>query len=424
MYLAQSRFIPGIQIVAIADLNMERARKALLCSGYDPGSIALVKSSGEINDAAKQCRVALTTESDKLIQSKIDVVIEITGTIEAAARHAWCALEAGKHVVMVSTEADALVGCALQKKAEERGVVYSFGYGDEPAELCELIDWARTSGFEVVCVGKYIEYTPAKRYVNPSNVWDFKKNYTKEQVASGELNAKLFSSFVDGTKTLTEACCAANASGLIPPRGGMQFPPLEYDDMANMLRPKSDGGILERCGTVEVPSNSHHDGTPVKNHLRWGVFISVRACSDYAASFLIDFRNEHRMMVDDTGHYGIMYRPTHILGLELNKSVASAALLGLPTGCPKTFTADMVAVAKKDLQPGESLDGPGAYTTYGQLVPAEESMRRQYLPTGFSEKVQVVRSVKKDTILTYADVSIDENLFSYKLRKQIETDQL
>jgi len=421
MYLAQSRFIPGIQIVAIADLDVEKARKSLLNSGYDAGSIVVVKSGSEINDAAKRGKISLTADSDKLIQSELDVVIEITGTVEAATKHAWCALDSGKHVVMVSAEADALVGCALQKKAEERKVVYSFGYGDEPAELCEMVDWARSSGFKVACVGKYIEYTPEKRHCNPSNVWDF-KGYPKE--LSSQLNAKMFSSFVDGTKTLTEACCAANASGLVPPWGGMKFPPLEYDQMPNMLRPKSEGGILDSCETVEVPSNYYHDGRPVTKHLRWGVFITFKACSDYAAGFLTDFRNEKRVMVDDTGHYGLMYRPTHILGLELNKSVASVGLFGLPTGCPEGFTADMVAVAKKDLQPGESLDGPGAYTTYGQLVPAKESLQRQYLPTGFSEKVKVIRPVKKDTILTYADVSIDESLFSYKLRKQIETGKL
>ena len=264
MYLAQSQFIPGIDIVAIADLDPDKAKKNLLRAGWAEDSITAAKSTGEINDAAKRGKVSLTTDADTLIQSELDVVIEVTGTVEAASRHAWHALDAGKHVVMVSTEADALVGVALQDKAKERGVVYSFGYGDEPAELCEMIDWARTCGFEVACVGKYIEYVPSKRYVNPDTVWSVKTNYTQEQIASGELNAKLYSSFVDGTKTLTECCCAGNAAGLIPPAGGMQFPTLEYDDMANMLRPKSDGGFLQRLGTVEVPSNFHPDGTPVK----------------------------------------------------------------------------------------------------------------------------------------------------------------
>jgi len=420
MYLAQARFIPGIEIVAIADLDPEKARNNLLRSGWDADSIASAKSGGEINDAAKKGRVSVTTDSAALIESDLDVMVEITGTVEAATRHAWNAMDSGKHVVMVSTEADVLTGVALQKKAKDSGVIYSFGYGDEPAELCEMIDWARSSGFEAVCVGKYIEYTEAKRHANPSNVWDFKKNYTAEQIASGELNAKLFSSFVDGTKTLLECCCAANASGLIPPTGGIEFPPLEYDDMANVLRPKSDGGILQQSGTVEVPSNFYRDGTPVKNHLRWGVFISFKAQSEYAASFLTDFRDEHRVMVDDSGYYGLMYRPTHILGLELNKSIASVALLGLPTGCPESFVADMVNVAKKDLAPGDMLDGPGAYTTYGQLVPAEESLKNKYLPIGFSENVKVVRPVKKDATLTYDDVEIDETLLSFKLRKEIE----
>jgi predicted homoserine dehydrogenase-like protein len=418
MYLGQSLFIPGIQIVCVADLDLEKAKKALLTAGYPEGSIVAAKSAGEINDAARNKKVAITTDSNQLIQSELDVMIEITGTVEAATHHAWCAMDAGKHVVMVSTEADALVGLALQRKAEEKKVVYSFGYGDEPAELCEMIDWARSSGFQVACVGKYIEYTPEKRHCNPSNVWSFKPSFTKE--LTDTLNAKLFSSFVDGTKTLTECCCAANASGLVPPWGGMKFPPLEYDDMANKLIPKSDGGLLDSLDTVEVPSNYYHDGRPVTKHLRWGVFITFRAYSDYVAGVLAEFRDEKRVIVSSTGRYGLMYRPTHILGLELNKSVSSVALFGLPTGAPKGFTADMVAVAKKDLVPGESLDGPGAYTTYGQLVPARESLQNRYLPTGFSERVKVIRPVAKDTILTYNDVEIDQTLFSYKLRKQIE----
>ncbi len=421
MYLGQSLFIPGIQIVCVADLDLEKAKKALLTAGYPEGSIVAAKSAGEINDAARNKKVAITTDSNQLIQSELDVMIEITGTVEAATHHAWCAMDAGKHVVMVSTEADALVGLALQRKAEEKKVVYSFGYGDEPAELCEMIDWARSSGFQVACVGKYIEYTPEKRHCNPSNVWDF-KGYPKE--LSSQLNAKLFSSFVDGTKTLTECCCAANASGLVPPWGGMKFSPLEYDDMANKLIPKSDGGLLDSLDTVEVPSNYYHDGRPVTKHLRWGVFITFRAYSDYVAGVLAEFRDEKRVIVSSTGRYGLMYRPTHILGLELNKSVASVGLFGLPTGAPKGFTADMVAMAKKNLVPGESLDGPGAYTTYGQLVPARESLQNRYLPTGFSERVKVIRPVAKDTILTYDDVEIDQTLFSYKLRKQIEAGKL
>lgn len=420
MYLAQSRFIPGIQIAGIADLDLSKARGSILKAGYAEEALGKANSAGEVSDLAKQGKTALTENSANLIEADLDVIVEITGTVNAAALHAWNAMDAGKHVVMVSTEADCLLGVALQAKAQEKGVVYSFGYGDEPAEMCEMIDWARTSGFEVACVGKYIEYIPEKRYVNPSTVWDYKKNYTKEQIESGELNAKLFSSFVDGTKTLTEACCAANAAELIPRSGGITFPTVDYDEMVTKFRPASEGGILERCGTVEVPSNFYPDGTQVKRHLRWGVFISVRAQSEYAASFLTDFRNENRMIVDDKGNYGIMYRPTHILGLEVNKSIASVALTGVPTGCPKKFCADMVNVAKKDLKPGDMLDGPGAYTTYGQLVPAEESMKNNYLPTGFSEKVKVIRPVAKDAILTYDDVEIDENMFSYKLRKDIE----
>jgi predicted homoserine dehydrogenase-like protein len=200
----------------------------------------------------------------------------------------------------------------------------------------------------------------------------------------------------------------------------MTFPTLEYDDMPNLLKPKSEGGILEHNGTIEVPSNLHKNGTPVKRHLRWGVFISIKACCPYSTSVLKEFNRENRVRVDDTGNYAVMYRPTHILGLELGKSVASVGLLGEPTGYPISFVADMVCVAKKDLKVGEMLDGPGAFAVYGQLLPALESLKRNYLPTGLSENVKVIKPVSRDTMLTYDDVEIDENLFSYRIRKEVE----
>ncbi len=420
MFLAQAKFIPGMQIVGVADLNLEKAQKTIVRSGWPKESLKVTKTSDAINAEAARGRIALTEDAEELIHADLDVIVEMTGTVDAASRHVWTALNDGKNVVNVSAEADALLGLALQRKAEEKGLVYSYGYGDEPAEMCEQLDWAITSGFEPVCIGKYIEYTPEKRYVNPGNVWDYKKTYTKEQIASGDVNAKMFSSFLDGTKTLTETCCAANAFNLIPPKGGMKFPTLEFDDIVDSLKPKSEGGILDHSGTVEVPSNFHRDGTPVKKHLRWGVFMTVKARSDYACSVLRDFSNEKRMIVDSSGEYGLMYRPTHILGLELSKSIASSVLIGVPTGCPHTFVADMISVAKKDLKPGEMLDGPGAYALYGDLVPAEESLKNKYLPTGLTENIKVVRPVAKDRIITYGDVELDENMFAYKLRKEVE----
>jgi predicted homoserine dehydrogenase-like protein len=420
MYVAQSKFIPGIQIVGVADLDLNKAKKSLIDSGWAAEAIVSAESSGAINDAAKRNQIGLTSDAFKLIQAEVDVIVEITGTVDAASRHSWCALEAKRHVVIVSVESVALVGLAMQKKAEENNVVYSFGYGDEPAALCELVDWARTSGFEIGCVGKYSNYLPEHRYANPDNVWEVRKNFPKERIASAQLNAKMFSSFADCTKALTEVCCAANATLLSPPRGGMKFPTIEYEDLATKLRPVSSGGILDYDETVEVPSTLYRDGTPTKRNLHWGVFLSMKAPSNYTASFMADFRYEHRIMADPEGKYAITYIPTHILGLELNKSVASAALLGLPTGCPKGFVADMVAVAKKDLRVGDELDGPGAYTTYGQLVRADESTKGKYLPAGLSERGKVIRPVAKDTILTYDDVELDKSSFSYKLRKDIE----
>lgn len=421
MFLSQSRNIPGMKIIGVADIDAEKASINCIRAGWNEENVAMVNNSNTINDLSKKNKISVTDNAENIINADLDIIIEATGTVDAAARYAWSAFEAKKSVVMISAESDALLGVALQRKAKENGVVYSFGCGDEPAELCEIIDWSRTSGFEVVCIGKYSDHIPEKRYVTPGTVWEYKTDYSKELLDSGDLNDYLYSSFLDGTKTLTENCCAANASNIIPPKNGIHFPAMEYEDMANLLRPKSDGGILEHSGTIEVPSRFHKDGTPVNSHLRWGVFVSVKACTKFAQDVLIEFKNENRIkVVDDSGNYAIIYKPTHILGLELGRSVASVGLFGLPTGCPSVFVADMVSVAKCDLKPGDLLDGPGAYTVYGQLIPADESLKNNYLPTGLTENVKVVRSVSKDSIIKYDDVEIDNNLFSFKIRKSIE----
>jgi len=415
MFLAQARLTPGMQLVGTANRHPEKARQACLRAGWPEESLAFGDSATAINDGAHKGKIILTDDPYQLTQAALDVIIEITGDPEAGAYHAWSALEAGKHVVMVNVEADVLLGKALKKKADEKGLVYSMAYGDQPALICEQIDWARACGLNVVCAGKGARYQPEYHFSTPQTVWKY-YGLSEEQLTYGDHTDQMYNSFLDGTKSAIEMCAVANASRLTPQKCGLQFPPVGMDELPDILKPKSAGGVLEHSGTVEVVASENRDGIPVKRHLRNGVYVVFKAPNDYVQRCF----SEHGLHTDSSGEYSALYRPYHLLGLELGISVASAVLRGEPTGSFDSFVADVASVAKKDLKPGDILDGEGGYTVYGRLVRAEESVGGKYLPIGLSNKAKIVRSVAKNSILTYDDVEVDDGLFSYKLRKTME----
>ena len=417
MFLSQARLTPGMKLIGIADLFPEKAKAACLRTGWPESVLSFQSTTDQINHAADAGKVAITDNALALIEANVDVILEITGIPEAGTIHTLRALESGKDVVMVNVEAACLLGPALQKKAGELGRVVSMAYGDQPALICEQIDWARSIGLEVVCAGKGTRYQPEYHYSTPDTIWGY-YGFTREQVDSGDYNAKMFNSFLDGTKSAIEMCAVADATGLLPQRKGLQFPPVGADRLQDVLKPRDDGGILEHTGTVEVVASENRDGTPVKNDLRWGVYVVFRAPTDYVRRCF----SEYGLKTDETGSYAALYRPYHLIGLELGISVASVALRGEPTGSPVQFTGDVAAVAKKDLKPGDTLDGEGGYTVYGRLARAEESLAGGYLPMGLTDHAKVVSAVRKDSIVTYNDVTLDESGAAYRLRKSMEAD--
>jgi predicted homoserine dehydrogenase-like protein len=414
-FLNQARRVSGMQIVSVADLDAEKAKRACIAAGWPEGAVGIVSSPSGINDGAARGKVMVTDHADHLISADLEVIIEATGVTEAGTYHAWTALEAGKHVVMANVETDALLGPILKKKAEEKGLVYSLAYGDQPGIISEMVDWARTIGLEVVCAGKGTRYQPEYRYSTPDTVWKY-FGFTEEQITTSNYNAQMYNSFLDSTKSSIEMCALSNATGLIPQKCGLQFPPVGPEGLANILKPQTEGGILEHSGTVEIVASENRDGSPIKNHLRWGVFIVFKAGNDLVRRFL----SMHDFLRDGSGEYGAVYRPFHLIGLEIGVSVASAVLRGEATGSVDHFIADVASVAKKDLKPGEILDGEGGYSVFGRLVRADESLSQQYLPLGLSRGGRIIKPVAKDAIITYHDVALDETLLSFKLRKQLE----
>jgi predicted homoserine dehydrogenase-like protein len=346
----------------------------------------------------------------------VDVIIEATGAPITGARHALQSFFYGHHVVMVNVEADALVGPILARRARSAGVTYSLAYGDQPALICELVDWARASGLEVVCAGKGTKYLPEYHASTPETVWNY-YGLTQDQAEDSQLNPQMFNSFIDGTKSAIEMAAVANAAGLKPPSDGLQFPPAGVDDLVAVCRPRAEGGCLHDSGTVEVVSSLQRDGKPVSRDLRWGVYVTFKAANDYVARCF----SEYGLTTDDTGFYAAQYRPFHLIGLELGISVAAVSLRGHATGAPIGFYADVVTVAKKDLGVGETLDGEGGYTVYGRLMPAQDSLGLTALPLGLAHGAKLRRAVAAGDTLKWADVEIETDQEYVDLRKEMES---
>ncbi len=412
MFLAQVRFTTGMHIAGIADLDGGRARAALAAAGWP---VEQGEAPG-MTEAVKTGATWITEDAMALIAADgIEVIIDATGDPPAGIRHALACAAHRRHVVMVNVEADVLAGPLLARRAQEAGVVYSLAYGDQPALVAELVDWARTAGLEIAAAGKGTKYLPGFHDSTPETVWDH-YGLTPEQAAAGGMNPRMFNSFLDGTKSGIEMAAVANATGLTPAEDGLAFPPCGVHDLPRTLRPKADGGLLEHLGQVEVISSEERDGRRVVGDLRWGVYVTFRAPSEYAARCF----GEYGLVTDPSGRYAAMYKPFHLIGLELGISVASAALYGEPTGAPTGFRGDAVATAKRDLTAGEMLDGEGGYTVWGKLMPAERSLHAGGLPIGLAHGVRMLHPVAKGEIVTWADVEVDEASEAVRIRRDME----
>lgn len=411
MYLSQAHRVAGLHVAGVADLSLERIRAAFLRAEWP-------EEQTDAKDIAQAVATGATWQTEDamaLIRAdEIEVIIEATGDPVIGARHAMAAIYHGKHVVMVNVEADALVGPLLAQHAAKAGVVYSLACGDQPALICEQVDWARMNGFEVVCAGKGNKFLPEYNTSTPDTVWDH-YGFTPEQIEKGGFNPVLFNSFLDGTKAAIEMAAVANASGLKPQPHGLAFPPGGIDDIADICRPESDGGVLSHTGTVEVVSSLQKDGSPVERDLRWGVFITFKATGEYAAQCF----GEYGVQTDASGKYGLLYRPVHLVGLELNTSVLRVGLNREPTGCPAGFLADVAATAKRDLTAGETLDGEGGYTVYGVLRPAADALANHTLPIGLANGLRLKNDVAAGQPVLWSDVMFDEYDPAIKLRRNM-----
>lgn len=412
MFLAQARRVPGLHVLGIADLAPERARGALLRAGWPEARFA----AASLAEALATGATHVGDDAAALIAADgLELVVEATGVPAAGVAHCLLAIDYGRHIVMVNVEADALAGPILARRAAEAGLVYSLAYGDQPALIAELVEWARAAGFEVVCAGKGTRYLPIYHQSTPDTVWEH-YGFSPEQVARGGFNPQMFNSFLDGTKSAIEMAAVANACGLTPQPDGLRFPPCGVDDLPHICRPVAEGGQLAHAGTVEVVSSLERDGRPVYRDLRWGVYITFAAPDDYVRQCFA----EYGLITDASGRYTALYRPYHLIGLELTVSVLRVGLRGEPTGRPTALRGDVAAVAKRDLAAGEQLDGEGGYTVYGTLTPAASALQRGLLPIGLAHGLTLRHAIPAGQALCWDDVYYEPTNPTVRMRRLME----
>jgi predicted homoserine dehydrogenase-like protein len=412
MYLAQVPGTPGVHLAGIADLAPDHARANLARVGWNPEAYG-----ARSLDAALRDRRTQVSEDWRALVShpEIDIIVEATGNPPAAVEHALAAFANGKHVVMVTVEADAFCGPLLAKKAAEAGVVYSLAYGDQPAIICDLVDWARAAGFPVVAAGRGHKWLPRYAQSTPDTVWDH-WGLSAEQAKAGGLNPKMFNSFLDGSKPAIESTAVCNATGLTPAPYGLLYPPASVDDIPFVMRPKDEGGRLHHKGQVEVISSLEADGRVIPYDIRMGVWVVFEGETEYIRRCF----EEYKVRTDPTGRYACLYKRWHLIGLEVGISVASVGLRREPTGCATGFRADAVATAKRELRPGELLDGEGGYTVVGRLMPAEDSLAQGCLPLGLAHGWKLLKPVAAGAPVKWSDVAYDANATAVKVRREME----
>ncbi len=413
--IGQVSRIPGITTSVIADIYKEKAIRGFTrFARRKAGEIVEVSDSGAANGYMEKDIPVITRDSQVLIESDVDVILESTGVPEVAGKHAYEAIGSKKNVVMATVEAECVIGPLLSKIARENGVVYSQAYGDQPALICELYDWAKSLGFDVVAAGEGTAARLEWRHLTPDDALQ-RFGFTQEEIDRLKLNPKMYNSFIDTTKCAVEMVAVCNATGLKPDVRGMHFPLGSVKDVPRLLSLKRDGGILENKGVVDVITRVRPDGRRIRNDIRWGVFVVVTSDSRDVKGLFKTYEAPRGAR----GKSALVYRPHHWAGLEASISLIRAVLYKEPTGAPLPAapSAEVLAAAKRKLRRGDTLDGGGGYTAYGLAEKAEIAKEENLLPLGLAENIRVAKEVLPDGVISYDDVELNEDSFLLKLRR-------
>ncbi|TIL38467.1 MAG: homoserine dehydrogenase [Mesorhizobium sp.] len=391
--VTQGMLMPGISVCAVSTRRPHTARGAVRIAYGDETMAREADTPSKVSEAIESGKIAITSNEMLVTNPLIDVVIDATGKPGVAADFDLMAMEHGKHLVMMNVEADVTIGCYLKQQADRLGVVYSVGAGDEPSSCMELIEFASALGYTIVCAGK------GKN--NPLNHDAIPDDYRAEALRRN-MNPRMLVEFVDGSKTMVEMCAIANATGLVPDIAGMHGPKADRDELAKVLIPRADGGILSRKGVVDYT---------IGKGVAPGVFVIVEATHPRIIERMDDLHIGH-------GPYYSFFRPYHLTSLEVPLTAARIALYGKPDMVPLPRpVAEVCAVAKRDLAAGETFDAIGETCYRSWTMAVEEARTNRAVPVGLLEGGKVLRPVSKGELLTSGNAAPDPSTRLFALRR-------
>ena len=381
--VTQVAHMPGLEIGAISELRIPAAGKAVDIAYREEGHWREAKTVVALDTAMEQGKIAVTDNVDLLINSGlIDVVIDATGVPEVGAQIGLRAMEHGKHLVMMNVEADVTIGAYLNSEAKRLGVTYSLGAGDEPSSCMELIEFVSAMGHPIVAAGK------GKN--NPLNIDATPDEYV-EEAKRRNMNVRMLVEFIDGSKTMVEMAAIANATGLVPDCAGMHGPSATLDQLSKILIPKKDGGVLSRMGVVDYS---------IGKGVAPGVFVVAEMSHPRISERMEDLKMGH-------GPYFTFHRPYHLTSLEVPLTCARVVLYGKPDMVPLAKpSAEVAAVAKKDLRPGDTLDAIGEFCYRAWIMTAADAREASAIPCGLLHKAKVIKPIAKGQLITTANVQV------------------
>jgi len=374
--------MPGVEIGAISELNLPNATRAVDIAYQEKGHAREVGKASEVTKAIEAGKVAITNDAALVYGNElIDVVIDATGVPAVGAEIGLKAMEHGKHLVMMNVEADVTIGAYLKSEADRLGVMYSLGAGDEPSSCMELIEFVSAMGHTIVAAGK------GKN--NPLNIDAVPEDYA-EEARRRNMNVRMLVEFVDGSKTMVEMAAIANATGLVPDKPGMHGPKATLPELNQVLIPKKDGGVLEKVGVVDYS---------IGKGVAPGVFVIADMSHPRVSERMEDLKMGH-------GPYFTFHRPYHLTSLEVPLTCARVVLYGKADMVPLAKpVAEVCAVAKKDMKPGDRLDAIGEYCYRAWIMTASEARSAKAIPCGLLQGGSVTAPIKKGELITYANAA-------------------
>lgn len=385
--------ITGMQVNAIADINPDLAIQTFMEMGVDRNQILVTENIGHANDALHKRKFVVTPDALLMTDlERIEANVEVTGVTDVGAKIALTSIEKRKPIIMLNVETDVTIGYLLNRKARENKALYTVASGDEPGVCKMLWEQALLMGFEVVCIGK-----------GKNNVIDFDATPEScyDEAKIKDMNPKILASFKDGTKTMVEMAAVSNATGLLPDVPGMHGPKVEIDDLLNVFKPKTDGGIFNIKGTVDYSTGK----------IAPGIFVIV-----YTGDKRI--MKDMKFITHADGPYYLLFRPYHLCDLETPQSIAEAVLLNEVTVTAENMNAEVCAVAKRNFKAGEKVKGIGSADIYGMIYQYTEAKLLKAVPLGIAENGITLTDIPKGALLTEQNFLPDKSTYIYRLRTE------